>query len=148
MTARTYKTARGRTIDIGALVLKNENTRAVGNMGVNARGDKIDSMGNVIQSRAELANQRYQSRPSNVTNQPVSQAHQTAAAPAPVATAPVVKPKREVPEVNKLAPDTDVTTGQFLNVVPEEFAAANAEFEEPKEEEGGLAAALKKAKQK
>lgn len=143
MTARTYKTARGRTIDIGALVLKNENTRAVGNMGVNARGDKIDSMGNVIQSRAELANQRYQSRPSNVTNQPVSQAHQTAAAPAPVA-----KPKREVPEVNKLAPDTDVTTGQFLNVVPEEFAAANAEFEEPKEEEGGLAAALKKAKQK
>lgn len=48
MTSKVYKTARGRTVDMGALILQNENVRAVGNMNVNARGDVLDSADRVI----------------------------------------------------------------------------------------------------
>ena len=48
MSVKIYSSARGKTVDMGALRLKNEQVRAVGNMGVNARGDRIDSQGNII----------------------------------------------------------------------------------------------------
>jgi hypothetical protein len=51
MTNKVYKTAMGKAVDIGALLLQNENVRAVGNMGVNARGDRIDSHNRVIDSK-------------------------------------------------------------------------------------------------
>lgn len=51
MTNKIYKTARGRTVDLGALILQNENVRAVGNMNVNARGDVVDSADRVIDSK-------------------------------------------------------------------------------------------------
>ena len=51
MTNKVYKTAMGKAVDIGALMLQNENVRAVGNMGVNARGDRIDSHNRVIDSK-------------------------------------------------------------------------------------------------
>lgn len=43
-----HRTAMGKTIDMSALQSKNERTRAVGNMKVNARGDTIDGTGRVI----------------------------------------------------------------------------------------------------
>lgn len=43
-----YRTAQGKTIDMAALAAKNEKTRAVGNMSVNARGDTIDAAGNIV----------------------------------------------------------------------------------------------------
>ena len=54
-----YRTAMGKTVDMAALVAKNENTRAVGNMKVNARGDTIDAYGKVIQPVTEKVNQSY-----------------------------------------------------------------------------------------
>jgi hypothetical protein len=42
------RTAQGKMLDMGALIKQNEHVRAVGNMKVNARGDKIDSHGRVI----------------------------------------------------------------------------------------------------
>ena len=39
MTRKVYKSAMGQPIDLGALLLQNEQDRAVGNMNVNARGD-------------------------------------------------------------------------------------------------------------
>ena len=51
MTKKVYKTARGKTIDMGALILQNEGVRAVGNMNVNARGDVLDSSDRVIDSK-------------------------------------------------------------------------------------------------
>ena len=59
MTKQTYKTARGKTLDMGALILQNENVRAVGNMNVNARGDLLDDKGNVIKSKTEQVNNQY-----------------------------------------------------------------------------------------
>ena len=42
-----YRTAMGKSVDMAALTAKNEKTRAVGNMKVNARGDTIDAQGRV-----------------------------------------------------------------------------------------------------
>ena len=44
-TRRTYRSSQGKSIDLGTLLLQNETVRAVGNMGVNARGDRIDNKG-------------------------------------------------------------------------------------------------------
>ena len=51
MTNKVYRTAMGKTVDIGAMLLQNENVRAVGNMGVNARGDVVDSRNQVIDKK-------------------------------------------------------------------------------------------------
>lgn len=51
MTNKVYRTAMGKVVDMGALMLQNEDIRAVGNMGVNARGDRIDSHNRVIDSK-------------------------------------------------------------------------------------------------
>ena len=51
MAQKIYKSAMGRVVDIGALMLENENVRAVGNMNVNARGDTLDSANRVIESK-------------------------------------------------------------------------------------------------
>jgi len=55
-----FKTALGRTLDMSALASKNERTRAVGNMSVNARGDTIDSHGKVIVPVTQKASEEYQ----------------------------------------------------------------------------------------
>lgn len=56
---KTVKTARGRTLDMGALRTKFEETRAVSNVPVNARGDIIDNRGNVTVSRETVSKSYY-----------------------------------------------------------------------------------------
>jgi sRNA-binding protein len=67
MTQKIYKSAQGKSVDFGALRLQNENVRAVGNMGVNARGDRIDVNGNVIDSVNDQLQRRIQ-RQTNVVD--------------------------------------------------------------------------------
>lgn len=56
--AAGYRSAQGKTVDMGVLQKQNEQIRAVGNMGVNARGDLVDSNNQVIQNRnASVAGQ-------------------------------------------------------------------------------------------
>ncbi len=64
MTKQTYKTAQGKTIDMGSLALQNENVRAVGNMKVNARGDEINERDQIIRKRTEQANNQYRRQTS------------------------------------------------------------------------------------
>ena len=52
---KSAKTALGKTINMAALVAKNETTRAVSNIPVNARGDIIDNRGNVKISKEAIA---------------------------------------------------------------------------------------------
>ena len=59
MTKNLYKTANGKTLDMGSLLLQNENVRAVGNMKVNARGDLVDDQGRVITSKPEQVSTQY-----------------------------------------------------------------------------------------
>jgi hypothetical protein len=60
MTNEVYRSANGKTVDMGALRLQNEKVRAVGNMRVNARGDVIDDNNEVIRTRNEQVNKQYQ----------------------------------------------------------------------------------------
>jgi hypothetical protein len=69
MTRKIYKSAMGKPIDMGALLLRNENVRAVGNMNVNARGDRLDSMNRVIETKNKQAQRRYD-RQTNVSAGP------------------------------------------------------------------------------
>jgi hypothetical protein len=55
----TYRSALGKMVDMDSLASKNPTIRAVGNMGVNSRGDTIDSHGNVIKSAAVKINEQY-----------------------------------------------------------------------------------------
>jgi hypothetical protein len=59
MAGKIYKTALGKTVDMGKLMLQNEKVRAVGNMKVNARGDMIDDMNRVISSKTDQVNKQY-----------------------------------------------------------------------------------------
>jgi hypothetical protein len=49
-----YKSARGKEVDLNKLVARNELTPAVGNMKVNARGDKLGPGGKIIAKREQL----------------------------------------------------------------------------------------------
>jgi hypothetical protein len=59
MTKELYRSANGKPVDMGALRLKNERVRAVGNMKVNARGDEIDDSNRVITPKNEAVNKQY-----------------------------------------------------------------------------------------
>lgn len=56
---RVYRTAQGKMIDIDGLILTNEQTIAVGNMNVNARGDELGPGGQVIARRNQNMNDYY-----------------------------------------------------------------------------------------
>lgn len=64
MTRKVYKSAMGKTVDLGALILQNEQVRAVGNMGVNAVGDLIDSNNKVIDTRSRQVQKQYNKQTS------------------------------------------------------------------------------------
>lgn len=57
--ANVYKTVRGKVIDIDKLKITNENTVAVGNMRVNARGDVLGAGNQVLAGRNEVMDQVY-----------------------------------------------------------------------------------------
>jgi hypothetical protein len=77
MTSKVYRTAQGKTVDLGTIMLQNEHVRAVGNMNVNARGDKLDHNNQVIETKPRQI-QRQNARTTNVSAEPV----QTSAAKA------------------------------------------------------------------
>jgi hypothetical protein len=67
MAQKIYKSAMGRVVDIGALMLENENVRAVGNMNVNARGDTLDSADRVVESKTKQVQKQYQKQSTNTS---------------------------------------------------------------------------------
>lgn len=67
---RTYKTMKGKEIDMDQLLEKNQLMPAVGNVRMNARGDELGPGGQVIKKREETINEYYESNPAaNVTAQ-------------------------------------------------------------------------------
>lgn len=85
MSKALYRTANGLMVDINNLRLVNQATIAVGNMGVNSRGDRITPDGTVIETRNEVMKQRYNSQTTFIKeeSQPVIRTSE--------ATAPVVE---------------------------------------------------------
>ena len=70
MTSKVYRTAQGKSVDLGTIMLQNEHVRAVGNMNVNARGDKLDQNNRVIETKPRQI-QRQNARTTNVSAEPV-----------------------------------------------------------------------------
>jgi hypothetical protein len=111
MTQKVYRTAQGKTVDLGALMLQNENTRAVGNMKVNARGDLVDGWNRPIDSRTQQVQKQYERQVTNVRDEPVRSSmpvtHKTPASPVPVTqSAPPVEsqqPQDSTPDNQGLA---------------------------------------------
>ena len=56
---KVYRSSQGKSVDLGALLLQNETVRAVGNMGVNARGDRIAIKNKVIDTKAKISQRAY-----------------------------------------------------------------------------------------
>lgn len=56
---RVYTTANGKQISVDALIAQNEDTIAVGNMKVNARGDQLGPGGKVEAKREQVMNDYY-----------------------------------------------------------------------------------------
>jgi len=119
MTKKVYRTAQGKTVDLGSIILQNETVRAVGNMGVNARGDLVDSHNQSVKSRSQQVSKQYRRQVTNVSNEPVRSSRRAQA------DAPVAQPSVEEP------------------VIDEPVAA---EAPEPVAPSGGLAAAIAKAR--
>lgn len=71
---KVYRTAQGKQLDMAALIAKNERTRAVGNMKVNARGDTIDSTGKVVVPVTQKVGDKYQKTVGNKTANVVKKA--------------------------------------------------------------------------
>lgn len=115
----------GKTVDIGALTLQNENTRAVGNMSVNARGDTLNNANKVIDQKPRQI-QRQIKKTTNVSNVPPATSNVSA---------------KQQPEEQSVAEDTFIDLPNDNDVVNEQVAEAA-----PEELRGGLAAAIAKAK--
>lgn len=133
MTRKVYRTAQGKMVDLGALQLRNENVRAVGNMGVNARGDLIDSNNQSIDTKNQQVSRQYQKQ-TNVDSTPVQSSRNKTArpAPAPAVVAPVIP---EPPE------DFDEDFNK-----EEVVAGLEAKVAEPPPAPPGLAAAIARAR--
>jgi hypothetical protein len=70
MTSKIYKSAQGKTVDLGTIILQNEHVRAVGNMNVNARGDKLGSNNQVLETKPRQI-QKQNARTTNVSREQV-----------------------------------------------------------------------------
>lgn len=68
MSRKIYKSAQGKTVDLGALLLQNESVRAVGNMNVNSRGDTLDSTNRVIDQKNRQVQRQYRKQANTVSN--------------------------------------------------------------------------------
>jgi hypothetical protein len=143
MTRKIYRTAQGKMVDLGALQLRNENVRAVGNMGVNARGDLVDGFNRPIDTRNQQVAKQYKKQ---VTEQPAEPARTKSAAVSPTKTTkPAPAPSQASKHSRELAPDPVV-----IPPPPEDF-----EDEFTKDTVGstgpapatGLAAAIARARQ-
>ena len=131
MTQKIYKTARGKTVDMGALMLQNEQVRAVGNMEVNARGDRIDAFGNVIDSKNRQVQRQIQRQTTAAPQEQFSSTQAVREAQAARAAAPAIAAAPVAPTVADLIPGLDT---------------APAPVTEATETTQGLAGALVRAK--
>ena len=127
-----YRSAQGKSVDIGALTLQNENTKAVGNMGVNARGDMVNAQNDVIGSRSDKIKKHYrkQTRRTNVMDDSIPESR---AKPAKVVT-PVVQPEVAIdpePVVEPAPVETKTKTDPVAGGLAGAIAKAKSVKQEP-----------------
>ena len=57
---QVYRSMQGKEVDMSKLALQNENTVAVGNVRVNARGDELGAGGKIVKKREDVLKEYYQ----------------------------------------------------------------------------------------
>ena len=63
---KVYRSALGKAIDMDNLRLSNEDTIAIGNMKVNARGDELGPGGKIIKKREEVLREANNTVPNQM----------------------------------------------------------------------------------
>jgi hypothetical protein len=110
---KTYKTMRGKSIDMDLLRQRNELTPAVGNVRVNARGDELGPGGKIVRKKEDVMRDYYADNPATVPDETV------------------VKEKAVVDEAPKASKSSRKTTRAEEKVKAAEPTAAELkEFEE------------------
>jgi|TARA_B110000967_G_C18617323_1_gene427011 hypothetical protein len=66
------KSMRGKEVDMEKLNLRNEETPAVGNAKVNARGDELGAGGAIVRTREEVLADYYKQNPRAIKEEIVS----------------------------------------------------------------------------
>lgn len=56
---------QGKVIDMEKLMRQNELTPAIGNMGVNARGDELGTGGKIVRKREDVVQAYYEGHPES-----------------------------------------------------------------------------------
>lgn len=128
MTKKVYRSAMGKNVDMGALMLQNETVRAVGNMGVNARGDSVDNRNRIIDKKAQQVRRQY-SKHTNVDTRSTTSGTRAARE--------VVKPVVPEDDYSDLPEDNDIVAEDIVQPTVE------AVEDQP---QGGLAAAIAKSR--
>jgi len=80
---KLYRTMQGRMVDIEKLRSSNEGVRAVGNMGVNARGDVVGVGGQIVKTKEELMKEYYDAPKGQVSDTRVKRVNEVAPQPQP-----------------------------------------------------------------
>lgn len=109
--SKIYKTARGKTLDMDKIKLSNERVTAVGNMKVNARGDKLGAGGKVIAGRNQVMDKIYSVEPTTAGYSPND--------PAAVMAKKEAIESRRAKQLHDLATNL-VQTGSIETTVPAE----------------------------
>jgi len=137
MTSKVYKSAQGKTVDLGTIMLKNEHVRAVGNMHVNARGDKLDNDNRVVETKPQQIQRQNAKTTTNVSSSlPQTSAHKARRAKREQAETPQTEqPTVEVPVQEQTPVAVTAPPPQDAAVVPGGgLAAAIARQREVKQE--------------
>lgn len=124
-----YRTAQGKVIDMNALSAKNERTRAVGNMKVNARGDTIDGSGRVTQPVTQKVTDAYSKTVGNKSARVSRKPERSAKQPENRIQEPEVS-ETELEELNAF--DIDADEIEQIKAVEKETRASQAKSKEPK----------------
>jgi hypothetical protein len=144
MTKQVYQTAQGQSVDLGAIVLKNEHVRAVGNMNVNARGDKIDGDNRIVDERSQQTQRQTERTTVPATNVATTTVHTSNShAKRSRAQALAQSLKEEQPD------DQPVEATKYKTVVGApnpERVPSNTIIDDDTSGEGGLAAAIARSK--
>jgi hypothetical protein len=102
---KTYRSMRGKAVDMDLLMKKNELTPAVGNAKVNARGDRLGPGGQIVKKREDLIKEYYDQ---------VGSVKQSSGKPAPTPTdevqEPVAEEKPAKKTTKKVEPKVELTT--------------------------------------
>ena len=145
MTRNVYKSAMGKTVDMGSLLLQNERVRAVGNMNVNARGDRLDSNNTIVEPKNQQVQRRY-NRQTNVSAGPAQTSTLSAQAEM---QQPLVDPDDSFADL----PIDDLPFEPAIQSVVEPVAAPTAVQEQPittsnvHTQGGGLAGAIARSRE-